>query len=237
MESGSRWSSTRTWQIATAIAGLAALGAILALVFVGCGGEPPKADFTEQPASGETPLQVTFADASSGDPETWSWDFGDGGRATDQNPTHVYEEPGSYRVILTVSNGDGSDDLVKPDAVVATAPPRNAFCQSLVDLKDAVDHLIDRDTLAGGVAGLTDAVNQVRSSLENVRSSGGDEYSEQIDRVQNAVGAVQDLIEGIQGDAPTASVVAQLAAAALEVVAALNALQDAAQRGCEPASA
>jgi hypothetical protein len=124
---------------------------------------------------------------------------------------------------------------VKPDAVVAAAPPRNAFCQSLLDLRDAVDNLIDRDTLTGGVDGLTAAVNQVRSALENVRSSGGDEYSEQIDRVQNAVAAVQDLIEGIQGGAPSATVVAQIAAAALEVVAALNALQDAAQRGCEPA--
>ena len=236
MESGSRWSSTRTWQIVAVIAGLAALGAILALVFVGCGGEPPEAEFSAAPASGETPLQVVFTDTSKGDPDSWTWDFGDGGRSTEQNPTHVYEEAGSFRVILTVANGEGSDDIVKPDIVVTTAPATNAFCDSLGQLREAVDNLIDRDTITGGVDGLTQAVNDVRTALENVRSSGGEEYSEQIDRVENALSAVQDLIDSIQGGASTASVAAQLAAAALEVVAALNALQDAAQRGCEPAA-
>jgi PKD repeat protein len=206
MESGSnsrgRWASTRTWQILTVVAGLAALGAILALVFVGCGGEPPEADFTAQPASGETPLQVTFTDTSKGDPDSWTWDFGDGGRSTEQNPTHVYEAAGSFRVILTVANGEGSDDVVKPDIVVATAPATNAFCDSIGELRDAVDNLIDRDTITGGVDGLTQAVTDVRTALDNVRSSAGEEYSEQIDRVQNAVGAVQDLIEGIQGGGP-----------------------------------
>ena len=44
-----------------------------------------------------------------------------------------------------------------------------------------------------------------------------------------------DLVDSLQGGAPTATVVAQIAAAALELVAAVNALQDATQRGCAPA--
>ena len=38
---------------------------------------------------------------------TWEWNFGDGISSNIQNPTHVYECPGSYYVSLSVSNGNG----------------------------------------------------------------------------------------------------------------------------------
>jgi PKD repeat protein len=125
MESGSssRWGGKRPWQIAAVIAALVALGAIIALVFVGCAGEPPEAEFTATPVSGEVPVEVAFRDASSGGPDAWSWDFGDGGTSTEQNPTHLYEQAGTFRVILTVTNDEGSDDLVKPGLVTVTEPP------------------------------------------------------------------------------------------------------------------
>ncbi|MFM9950592.1 MAG: T9SS-dependent M36 family metallopeptidase [Saprospiraceae bacterium] len=51
-------------------------------------------------------LNVNFTDNSSGVPNSWSWNFGDGTAAsTDQNPTHSYTEAGIYLVELTVSNG------------------------------------------------------------------------------------------------------------------------------------
>ena len=40
----------------------------------------------------------------------WTWDFGDGtiiGPGTDDSPTHVYNDPGDYTVIVTA--GDGTD--------------------------------------------------------------------------------------------------------------------------------
>ena len=36
--------------------------------------------------------------------ETWSWDFGDDGSSTEQNPTHTYENLGEYTVSLTVTD-------------------------------------------------------------------------------------------------------------------------------------
>ncbi len=48
------------------------------------------------------PLTVHFFDASTGNPTRWNWSFGDEtGNSTEQNPIHVYNEPGSYTVILT----------------------------------------------------------------------------------------------------------------------------------------
>jgi hypothetical protein len=37
----------------------------------------------------------------------YSWDFGDGGNSLGQNPTHTYECPGNYTVVLTVMDNDG----------------------------------------------------------------------------------------------------------------------------------
>jgi PGF-pre-PGF domain-containing protein len=50
------------------------------------------------------PLNVQFTDTSTGTPTLWSWDFGDGAKSTDRNPTHSYSTAGTYIVTLTVSN-------------------------------------------------------------------------------------------------------------------------------------
>ena len=38
---------------------------------------------------------------------SWHWDFGDGGTANIQNPTHTYANPGTYTVTLTVTDIEG----------------------------------------------------------------------------------------------------------------------------------
>ena len=38
-----------------------------------------------------------------------AWDFGDGETSTERNPTHEYEEAGTYDVKLTVTYADGDD--------------------------------------------------------------------------------------------------------------------------------
>lgn len=60
-------------------------------------------------------LSVDFTDASS-DPDgsisTWSWDFGDGSSSTQQNPSHTYAVPGTYDVVLTVTDNEGASDAL-----------------------------------------------------------------------------------------------------------------------------
>ncbi|MCC6461215.1 MAG: T9SS type A sorting domain-containing protein [Saprospiraceae bacterium] len=34
--------------------------------------------------------------------QSWQWDFGDGSTSTEQNPYHVYAQPGVYTVALTI---------------------------------------------------------------------------------------------------------------------------------------
>jgi len=82
-------------------------------------GDPPAADFTFQADD----LTVTFADASTGNPTSWAWDFGDGDTSSDQNPTHDYDAGGTYTVSLTATNDAGSDTKNQLVTVMEPPPP------------------------------------------------------------------------------------------------------------------
>jgi PKD repeat protein len=89
---------------------------------------PPLANFQGVPTSGFAPLTVAFSDESTGTVTSWSWDFGDGETATTQDVAHIYSDPGSYSVSLTVSGPAGSDTLARPDYIeVEAAPPVAEF--------------------------------------------------------------------------------------------------------------
>ncbi|MBI2919120.1 MAG: PKD domain-containing protein [Chloroflexi bacterium] len=68
----------------------------------------PAASFTKTLPDGLPPVAISFTDTSTGNPTSWSWDFGDGTSSTLQNPTKVYALPGSYNATLTVTNAAGS---------------------------------------------------------------------------------------------------------------------------------
>ncbi len=62
----------------------------------------PTAEFTTNNISGAT---ATFTNASTGNPTSYSWDFGDSSpNSTDVNPTHEFPGPGTYTVCLTATN-------------------------------------------------------------------------------------------------------------------------------------
>lgn len=87
--------------------------------------DPPGAAFSANDTSGYAPLPVSFTDSSTGPPTAWTWDFdGDGGTdSTDQNATHVYADPGTYTVNLTVTNPTGTDSEVKAGYITVVALP------------------------------------------------------------------------------------------------------------------
>lgn len=80
------------------------------------------ADFTGEPASGVVPLTVTFTDLSTGGPDAWAWDFGDGTTDMVTNPVHQYMLPGSYTVRLTVSNLYSSATQLKEGYIFVSDP-------------------------------------------------------------------------------------------------------------------
>ncbi len=91
---------------------------------------PPVAGFSGTPTSGCAPLAVSFTDESTGEITGWSWDFGDGGSSTAQNPSHTYNSGGTYTVALVVTGPGGSDTETKTNYITVTAAPTAAFTGS-----------------------------------------------------------------------------------------------------------
>jgi PKD repeat protein len=83
----------------------------------------PVAGFTPGSSGGEAPVSVSFMDSSTGDITSYSWDFGDGGGSTAQNPSHTYTAAGTYSVTLTVTGPGGSDTATCGSCITVTDPP------------------------------------------------------------------------------------------------------------------
>lgn len=69
---------------------------------------PPIVDFSYNPPMGCMPLKVDFTNLSKyADVSTYRWDFGDGNKSSEVNPTHFYRKAGTYTVSLEASNITG----------------------------------------------------------------------------------------------------------------------------------
>ncbi len=96
---------------------------------------PPTSNFTGNPTSGDVPLLVNFTDQSSQGSSaitSWSWNFGDGGSSSIQNPTHTYNSVGTFSVTLMVTDASGlSDSFTRTSYITVNqaqfAPPTAEF--------------------------------------------------------------------------------------------------------------
>jgi len=120
---------------------LHSVGALLTIsifAFLGCQSENgsdanqagtgvPVASFSEAPASGQPGLEVEFSDTTTGSVSSYAWDFGPLGTSTEQNPTMVYSDVGSYSVSLAVSGPQGKSQVVKNDLIQVGEQPIAGF--------------------------------------------------------------------------------------------------------------
>lgn len=71
------------------------------------------AAFTYSPVSPAIGQAVQFTDTSAGSPSSWLWDFNDGSKSSDRNPSHSFSNSGPYNVALVVSSTSGSNNISK----------------------------------------------------------------------------------------------------------------------------
>ncbi len=91
------------------------------------------ANFTATPATATVGQSIQFNSTSTGNPapNTFSWNFGDGGSAATASPTHSYTTTGVKSVTLIVSNGADSDTVTKTVTVAATYAPCDTVTNAL----------------------------------------------------------------------------------------------------------
>lgn len=82
------------------------------------------ANFIAHPDSGvNKPNYFHFHDISTGEPNEWFWDFGDGHTSTLQHPKHQYAQSDTYEVSLTVKhNNPFGDDCSHSITQTVTSP-------------------------------------------------------------------------------------------------------------------
>lgn len=96
------------------------------MLFVSCGGDESdsgpeiRVAFSFSPENPEAGQPVTFTNASTGGTE-FAWEFGDGGTASEQNPTYTYDGSGTFTVTLTV-DGNASNASSRDITVGAPVP-------------------------------------------------------------------------------------------------------------------
>ncbi len=113
----------------------------------------PSIGFQGGPPIGCPPHSVSFNNTSETETATtYLWDFGDGTTSVSANPVHVYENPGTYSVTLTMnSTGYCSQELLLTQSglVEVQAVPSAGF-NITPNQVDILNPVIEYETLATG---------------------------------------------------------------------------------------
>jgi len=86
----------------------------------------PLARFTEQNAKGCEPLNVTFIGEETEDGLQYHWNFGNGSSAQNRETSHIYYEPGTMNVSLTVTDSNGCSHTELKNNLITVFPKPQA---------------------------------------------------------------------------------------------------------------
>lgn len=78
------------------------------------------------------PTTVYFVYNKIVDPDLVYWDFGDGGKSNQINPTHFYDSVGVFDVKLVVIKGSQRDSLIKHNMIEIKPVPLAGFSKTLL---------------------------------------------------------------------------------------------------------
>lgn len=114
------------------------------------GDAAPNADFSASPTSGTAPLTVQFTDLSTGNITSRLWNFGDGQTSAATNPSHIYQNAGTFAVQLTVTGSGGSNTKTLTNYItVYPAHLESNFIEVASDSPQDVLKSKPRDVYAG----------------------------------------------------------------------------------------
>jgi len=79
------------------------------------------ASFDIDEAEGCSPFTVHFKNKSS-QAVSYEWDFDNGSKSSERNPVCIYDEPGNYKITLTIKNKDGETNVFSKNIKVKQSP-------------------------------------------------------------------------------------------------------------------
>jgi len=112
------------------------------------------------------------------------WDFDDGSTSTEQNPVHVFDNPGSYTVSLSISNACQCYDVVTNNVIVINTPgPSITNCVGPLCEGDTAEYCTDAVlpdwTIVGGTIFNSTSTNNciavIWDNINNELDDGGGE--------------------------------------------------------------
>ena len=131
--------------------------------------QAPTASFVESC----TDLTCDFDGTGSTDPDgsigDYAWDFGDGDTGSGAEPTHVYDEPGTYLVTLTVTDNDDATGVTSHDVeLVESAVAFVGSAQDQSSASKAVHTVVIPPAVAAGdVMVLSLSINSVTATVND----------------------------------------------------------------------
>ena len=129
-----------------------------------------QAAFTNtQPTVCRPPSDISFTNTSTGPGVlSYSWDFGDGGTSTLQNPSHSFLTAGSFTVALATSSNSGCVDTIRKSVTIisnttAINAPDSICINSLINFQNASTPAPVNSFWDFGDATTSTAINPVKS--------------------------------------------------------------------------
>lgn len=84
--------------------------------------QPVQAGFSSDISITTVGGEIFFSDLSTGEPDYWLWDFGDGTTSEEQHPSKSYQQPGVFSVKLILGNNYFEDSLLATDFITVLQP-------------------------------------------------------------------------------------------------------------------
>jgi PKD repeat protein len=119
----------------------------------GSSSNPPVAEFSAELTTACTNGWIQFNDLSTGNPSSWSWSFPGAtpSSSTVQNPSVVYNTPGTKNVTLTVTNANGTDTETKSGYITISSPASLTTSVTDASCHNSSDGSIDL-SISGGIS-------------------------------------------------------------------------------------
>ncbi len=99
----------------------------------------PDAEFNYVTNCAGFPVNFTDQSTAQGDPVvSWSWNFSDGNTSTQQNPSHIFANGGSYFVSLSIITAGGCNSQIAHVVDVNSAPTSNFIHTNIHCTSDSI---------------------------------------------------------------------------------------------------